>query len=121
MHYYAYVMNQTITREQVTEELVGFLDSAFFKTLAEPVRIDILKLLLLYGRSDIGTIAEHMPQDRSVISRHLTQMESTRIVTSEKEGRHVYYRVDAKSFSGKMQEITEKLHTCVQVCYPDCC
>ncbi|MCF7803436.1 MAG: metalloregulator ArsR/SmtB family transcription factor [Candidatus Marinimicrobia bacterium] len=114
-------MNEIITKEQVAGELVEFLDSAFFKSLAEPVRIELLKVLLLQGRSDIGTIANYMPQDRSVISRHLSLLESTGIVRSEKEGRHVYYRVDAKSFSGKMKEIAQKLQTCVRVCYPNCC
>jgi len=112
---------QAITRQQIAEELVEFLDSAFFKALAEPVRIDILKFLFLQGRSDIGTIAANMPQDRSVISRHLHLMEQAGIVQSEKEGRHVYYRVNANNFSSRMQEITEKLNTCVEICYPNCC
>jgi DNA-binding transcriptional ArsR family regulator len=59
---------------KILDELVKVLDSKFLKALSEPVRIEILKFIMRNGRTDIGTIAENMPQDRSVISRHLNLM-----------------------------------------------
>ena len=56
-------------RKTAAEDLIKAFDFKFFKTMSEPVRMQILKILLLNGRSDIATIAENMPQDRSVISR----------------------------------------------------
>lgn len=44
------------------DELVEILDSRFFKALSEPVRIQIMKFLIINGRSDIGTIADAMPR-----------------------------------------------------------
>lgn len=106
---------------QIAEELVEILDSLFFKTLSEPVRVQLLKFLLVNGRSDIGTIAEQMPQDRSVISRHLNLMQSAGILTCEKESRHIYYAINAETFLEKVESIAEKLRVCMEVCCPDCC
>ena len=72
---------KTQSRSQIAEELVEAVDSKFFKTLSEPVRVQILKYLMLNGRADIQTIAENMPQDRSVISRHLNLMQEAGILT----------------------------------------
>jgi len=109
------------TRFEIAQELVEALDSKFFKTLGEPVRIQILKFLMLNGKADIGTIAENMPQDRSVISRHLNLMQEAGILISSKEDRHVYYHVNGKPFMEKILDISGKINKCVEECCPDCC
>ena len=108
-------------KKQIAEELVEILDSVFFKTLSEPVRVQILKFLVLNGRSDIGTIAEQMPQDRSVISRHLNLMQTVGILTCEKETRHIYYEINARAFLEKVEGIADKIRECMLACCPDCC
>lgn len=112
---------QATLKREIAEELVTILDSKFFKTLSEPVRVQILKFLLLNGRSDIGTIADQMPQDRSVISRHLNLMYEAGIVTCEKESRFMYYDVSAEEFLDKVEGIAGTLRTCISVCCPGCC
>lgn len=116
-------METILTRRQIkiAEELVEVLDSKFFKTLSEPVRVQILKFLMLNGRADIGNISENMPQDRSVISRHLSLMEEAGILISQKESRHVFYSVNGLSFLEKLVDITEKIDKCIKECCPDCC
>lgn len=111
----------TTLKREIAEELVRILDSKLFKTLSEPVRVQILKFLLLNGRSDIGTIAEQMPQDRSVISRHLNLMYEAGILASEKEGRYIYYDVNPGEFLEKVEGIAGTLRTCISVCCPGCC
>ncbi len=105
---------------QIAEELVEVFDSKFFKTLSEPVRVQILKFIMLNGRVDIGTIAENMPQDRSVISRHLTLMHEVEILQCEKESRHMFYEINAQAFLDKLVNITEKIRTCMAECCPSC-
>ena len=100
---------KTQSRSQIAEEVVEALDSKFFKTLSEPVRVQILKYLMLNGRADIQTIAENMPQDRSVVSRHLNLMQEAGILTGEKENRHVFYNVNGQPFIEKLVDITEKI------------
>lgn len=107
--------------ESCLNELVNNFDYKFFKTMGEPVRLEILRFLMLHGRSEIGAIAEHMPQDRSVISRHLNMMKEAGILNSLKETRYVYYEINGKAFIDKLEAIAKQIHTCMQVCCPDCC
>ena len=109
------------TRYEIAEELVKAIDSKLFKTLSEPVRVQILKYLILNGRADIGTIADHMPQDRSVVSRHLNLMQEAGILRSRKETRHVYYEIDGGAFIGKLEAITQQIRDCIATCCPSCC
>ena len=107
------------TIEKSAEELVVILDSNFFKVLSEPVRIEIIKFLILNGRSDIATIAENLPQDRSVISRHLQMMSKEGILFSEKVTRHVYYEMNGVLLINKIQSILEKCKECMPQCCPN--
>ena len=106
--------NCSTQREKSAAALVSELDSTFFKTLSEPVRIELLKFLMLHGSSDIGTISENMPQDRSVISRHLNLMLSSGLVSSEKQGRHTFYDVDSQFFLTKFESIAEQIRVCMK-------
>lgn len=101
----------------VLGELSDVLDSRFLKALSEPVRIKILKFILLNGRADIATIAQDMPQDRSVISRHLNLMREVGILICEKENRHIFYEIDGKAFLGKLERITELVRQCLPLCW----
>lgn len=104
----------------VLDEFINNFDSKFFKTLSEPVRMEILKYLMLNGRSDIGTIAKNMPQDRSVVSRHLNLMYEAGILNCEKETRHVYYEINGNAFIGKLENITRQIRQCMAKCCPSC-
>lgn len=112
---------KSISRNEIAEELVEAFDSKFFRTLSEPVRVQILKFLMLNGKSDVGTIAKNMPQDRSVISRHLILMQEVGILTSQSENRHVFYEINGRPFLEKLIDITEKIGRCMKECCPECC
>jgi DNA-binding transcriptional ArsR family regulator len=107
-------------RKLAAEDLIKAFDFKFFKTMSEPVRMQILKFLLLNGRSDIATIAENMPQDRSVISRHLNLMSEVGILRSKKETRHVYYEIDGTLFLDKLETIAHQIRECMPICCPNC-
>ena len=92
------------------------LDSRFLKALAEPVRIEILKLLLINGPSDIASVARHLPQDRSVISRHLSLMRDSEILISSKDGRQVIYEINGPSVLLKLKEITSIVEKAIKHC-----
>ncbi len=110
----------TSSGKETVEELADACDSKFLKTLSEPVRIEILKFIMLNGRADIGTIADKMPQDRSVISRHLNLMHEVGILTCEKESRHIFYDINGQGFLGKLQNLTNLIQTCMEKCCPSC-
>jgi DNA-binding transcriptional ArsR family regulator len=109
-------------KNKLVEDLARNLDSKFFKCLSDPVRQELLKYLLLNGRVDVGTIAKNLPQDRSVISRHLQLMRDAGVLISEKEGRFVYYSINGKEFLKKLEALADQVRTCIPVCCPtDCC
>ena len=62
------------------------------KTLAHPVRIRMVQLLL-YGRYTVGELAEDCGIPDNVASEHLRLMQRCRFFTSQRDGRKVYYRV----------------------------
>ena len=116
-------METLYTQKQlkVANKLVDVMDSKFFKSMSEPVRVQIIRFLLLNGRADIGAIAENMPQDRSVISRHLNLMQGVDILNCEKEGRHVFYSLNATAFLERFMNITDLVKACIKECGPLCC
>ena len=94
------------------------LDSRLFKALTDPTRIQILKVLMLAGRADISTIAEHFSQDRSVISRHLQMMGAAGLLTVEKETRHRFYRIDGARLLRAFETVVANLKACIHECCP---
>ena len=108
-------------KNKAAEQLVEVLDSKFFKSLSEPVRTDILKFLLVNGASDIGSIAAHLPQDRSVISRHLSNMLEAGLLNSYKEGRFRFYEVPRVAFLERVENILGQIKSCMAICCPDYC
>jgi len=114
-------MLYTKKQSEIANQLVDIMDSKFLKSLSEPVRVQILKYLLLNGKTDIGTIAQDLPQDRSVISRHLNLMQEVGILTCEKESRHMYYSLNASEFLNRFTNITALVSQCVKECGPLCC
>ncbi len=100
------------------DDLIEALDSKLFKTLGEPVRLEIIRSLLNKGRSDISAISESLPQDRSVISRHLNLMDDAGLLIPEKDGRHMYYEINAAAFIEKLESIVASIKLCMKECCP---
>ncbi len=94
-----------ITLEEAANQCVAVFDTVFFKALCEPSRIAVLQELVLLGRCDIATIAERVPQDRSVVARHLQLLAAAGIVKAERDGRHVFYQVDAHAIAERLEGI----------------
>ncbi len=111
-------IEKELSKRSCVDELVEAFDLKLLKTLSEPVRLQILRFLLLNGRSDIGTIADNMPQDRSVISRHLNLMHESGILICEKESRHMFYRLNGQAFLSKLEDLTERIRNCMTECCP---
>ncbi|MCP4297340.1 MAG: winged helix-turn-helix transcriptional regulator [Proteobacteria bacterium] len=105
-------------RQQAAHDLVQVLDSNFLKVLSEPHRVDLLRILLIQGRSDISRISKGLPQDRSVISRHLKKMLQAGLLISEKEGRNCYYRINGQNLLFNMEVILDKFRDGVAACCP---
>lgn len=85
----------------------ALLDSTFFKAFSEPARNAAFREVVLLGRADIGTIAERLPQDRSVISRHLRILTEAGVLRASREGRRTLYEVNTVVIEQRLQEMLE--------------
>ena len=94
-----------VSRQEAARRCVAVFDTAFFKALCEPARIAVLGELILLGRADIAAVSARLPQDRSVVARHLHQLAAAHIVKAKKEGRHVFYEVDAGAVAERLEGI----------------
>lgn len=71
----------------------AFADAAeCLKTLAHPVRLRIVQLLL-HGRYTVGELAEDCEIPDNVASEHLRLLQRCGFLNNEREGRRVYYQV----------------------------
>lgn len=62
------------------------------KTLAHPVRLRFVQLLL-HGRYTVGELAEDSGVPDNVASEHLRLMQRCGLLASQREGRRVYYEI----------------------------
>lgn len=100
-------------------DLVELFDSKLFKLLGEPARIELLKVLASHGRMDVSEITNFLPQERSVVSRHLSSMCEAGLLQSEKVGRHTFYEVDALAILEKLETMSAGIRRYFENCCPD--
>lgn len=98
--------------------MVEILDSPFLRALTEPARLEVLRVLLVHGAGDIGEIAAHLPQDRSVVSRHLKVLEEAGIVSGRKEGRRVVFSLEGGALVGNLERILGECKALAPLCCP---
>jgi len=69
------------------------------KTIAHPVKLEILKVLETEEPLDVSTICNRIGAscEISMMSHHLNKMKDNGIVVSEKNGKQVYYRLADRS------------------------
>jgi DNA-binding transcriptional ArsR family regulator len=105
-------------RERAARELVAIIDSDLFRALCDPVRVEIVRLLTASGRSDVQTIAAQVPQDQSVVSRHLAVLHRAGVVRREKVGRQVFFELDGISIVTRMERMLDQFRAIIPLCCP---
>lgn len=64
------------------------------RALADPTRREILTLLLA-GPLTAGQIAEKFPVSAAAVSRHLSVLKEADLVRDRREGKYIYYELNA--------------------------
>lgn len=64
------------------------------RALNDPVRREILTMLKA-RRLSAGEIAEHFPITGAAISRHLSVLKDADLIRDEREGKYIYYELNA--------------------------
>ena len=107
-----------MNRNSAVTKVLKNLDTEFVKAFSEPARIEILKNLLVLGPCDVKTLAEKMPQDRSVISRHLSVLHQSGFLDHRKEGRHSFYSVNGENTLKMAEQFAQTIREGLQL---GCC
>jgi DNA-binding transcriptional ArsR family regulator len=111
-------MNATTNRSQAIESAIESLDGTFFKALCEPPRVAVLKRVMQLGRADVTAIAADLPQERSVVSRHLQVLLDAGIVRATKVGRQMFYEVDGPAIVKRLEDILHHTKSIALLCCP---
>lgn len=64
------------------------------RALADPTRREILNMLKK-GRLSAGEIVEDFPISGASISRHLSVLKEADLITDRREGKYIYYELNA--------------------------
>lgn len=76
------------------------------RALADPIRRDILNMLKK-GRMSAGDIAEKFPVTSASISRHLSVLKDADLIRDTREGKFIYYDLNASVLEEIMLWITD--------------
>ena len=76
------------------------------KALSDPTRREILNMLKS-GRMSAGEIAEHFPVTGASISRHLSVLKDADLIRDTREGKFIYYDLNASVLEQIMLWITD--------------
>lgn len=96
---------QTINKEEAAKmERVAFI----LKTIAHPTRLAIIHLLEKKEKMSVSEICAALQSEQSLTSHHLQNMKLKGILSSQKEGRHIYYSL-------KEKDVT-RIMTCLENC-----
>jgi DNA-binding transcriptional ArsR family regulator len=106
------------TREAAIDRAVAMLEDPLFKALQEPARVAVLRRLMLLGRADVNQIAEDLPQERSVVSRHLQHLLDAGLVRMERAGKHRIYEVDGPAILAKFEGLWRQMAAVAPWCCP---
>jgi len=64
------------------------------RALADPIRREILNLLKR-GRLSAGEISDHFPVTAASVSRHLSVLKDADLIRDTREGKFIYYELNA--------------------------
>ena len=76
------------------------------KALADPTRREILNLLKK-GKLSAGEITDHFQITAAAISRHLSVLREADLIEDSREGKYIYYTLNASVLEEIMLWITE--------------
>ena len=76
------------------------------RALSDPIRREILNLLK-GGRMSAGDIVDHFDVTGASISRHLSVLKDADLIRDKREGKYIYYELNASVLEEIMLWITD--------------
>jgi ArsR family transcriptional regulator, arsenate/arsenite/antimonite-responsive transcriptional repressor len=94
-------------------DLLSWMSPGFFQALADPNRVNILARLAAGGREQtVSEVASCCTVDLSVVSRHLRTLREAGIVSADKRGKQVFYRVEVDRLTSALRNLADALDAC---------
>jgi DNA-binding transcriptional ArsR family regulator len=87
----------------MTEERVN----AVFAALSDRSRRDVMSFISEFGEASASELAEQMPISRQAIVKHLGSLADAGLVSAERDGRQVRYRLTPEPLNEAMRWIAE--------------
>lgn len=85
-----------------------------FKALSDGTRQEILRLLDAEEDRSVGDIVKNFNLSQPTISRHLSVLKEADLVTDERRGQHVMYRLNEETLATSMLEFFGQFRGCQQ-------
>jgi DNA-binding transcriptional ArsR family regulator len=80
---------------------------AIFAALSDRSRRDVMSFISEFGEASASELAEQMPISRQAIAKHLAALADVGLVSAEREGRQVRYRLTPGPLNEAMRWIAE--------------
>jgi DNA-binding transcriptional ArsR family regulator len=90
----------------VSATVVDRIDDGLWSAIGDPIRRQILDLLLAAGDGTSTSLSERLPVTRQAVAKHLNVLERTHLVTSRAAGREVRFRVDDAQLARAVAQLT---------------
>lgn len=100
------------------DALLAAVEHAGLGVLSDPTRREVLSALLRRGPCDLGTLAEGLPVDRSVVSRHVAALVDAGLVGVARQGRHRVVSVRAAEWIVRLEDLLAAARACCATCCP---
>jgi len=112
------VLAMAVTRERAASALRDIFGSALMRALTESARLELVRLLLEQGPLDVSALANQVPQERSVVSRHLKVLEEAGIVEVRKQGRFRVYALSGVTLVAQLEGLVQRIRALMPACCP---
>ena len=80
------------------------------KAVVQPTRVAIIDLLDQYKEMNVGVLAEALEISHALVSHHLNDMRSKRILKMRRDGQTIYYSIQEKAVLGILKCIDNCKH-----------
>ena len=89
------------------------MQTGLFKALCDANRVAILADLAAAGvPRTVSQIAEPLPIDLSVVSRHLAMLREAGVLAANKRGKEVYYTVRYRGLAATLRSMAAAIDAC---------
>ncbi|MBH5319042.1 winged helix-turn-helix transcriptional regulator [Paenibacillus sp. GSMTC-2017] len=96
-------MNEYIGNQKVIHVFENL--SPYFQGLGDPVRQQIISLLIDKESMNVTQISDHIPMSRPTVSHHLKILRQAGLLTVQKKGTEMYYSLEFNEAISLMKQL----------------